>query len=635
MTRMGAGFQPATIIPPAGPNVSTFLANNSPAFNPRDTTTATISNGVADARAALVTANGKGPVVLTRGVYRVAADLTLDSGLAVQHRGAMLKPDAGVTVTINGPISAGLFQIFDVSAGGRIAFAMGTAEEIPVEWFGASSANVGAVNTPAIQAAVLASLGMGTLADQSAGVRAPVTISGKYEVDTVYLPRYANVRGRSIFAGISLATNTAQGFVLGRSASESQFLDNIQLRDLRITGDPTKTAQQAIKSTLQATAYITHLNFSNVIIQDIGGGGVDIVGAAASMLLYVAWKDVQIINCGGSYAYHVKLGIFNQAIYHELNVSDNYDGIFFEDPGSGTMLAESHKFIGGNIEGNGRPDTGPNAGVDKVGACGFRSTCYQGQFDFHGTYIEVNGNKAGDTTGANNQVVMKNGGRVRLDGVFIAPGANKANIFKFDGPPPGSALSIFDDAGNDYDAGYTDAQKYTYANAATTRTVGYNDTSNYRATPPRQRLQVFRDRELPTIATGAIGIRAVRRLLDKTSLSQQISVYTGVGTVGLATICKNTISAEITLTYFDGSGMAKLYVTAGGGVQLHTDQRGAFFSAVKDTAAKLNVYHDATAGEFVLQNKTAAAANVAVRFDSAEPHETHVDDGYLETACGF
>jgi hypothetical protein len=631
---------------------STFLSNNAPAFNTRDQTTTNIITGANDARAALLAANGNGPVILTPGTYRVAAPLTIDSGLWAPAAGAVLKPDAGVEITINGPLqSAGLYKIFDLSAGGRVKINNGCVEEMPVEWWGAGNLASVATNTAAYQAAILASLGMTSLADQSTGVRAPVTMSGLYSVDTVYLPRYAVVRGRSLFSGLQLTTANAKGFVLGRSALETDFLDNIQLSNLRIMGTPAVVGQgqQAIASALTAAAYITHLKFDNVLIQDVGGGGIDIVGAAASQMLYTTWKDVQIVNCASGYAYHVKLGIFNQAIYYDLNVSDNYDGIFFEDPGSGTMLAESHKFIGGNIEGNGKPDSGPNAGAYKIGARGFRSTCYQGQFDFHGTYIETNGNRPGDTTGANieitngvqvrvrggilsasnNQIVMKNGGRARTDGVFIAPGANMVNIFKFDGAPPGTALSLFDDAGNDYDAGYTDAQKYTYANGATTRVIGYNDATNYLETPPRQKLNVFRDKSLPTISTGAIHVEGGRQLVNKLDNAAQIPVFTA-GNNGIATICKATVNVTVVLTYYDGSAKATFLLAPGGLLQLCTDQRGAAFVAASATAGKLNVFYDAASNEFQLKNLTAGVANLSVWFELDEPMFTNADDGYYE-----
>lgn len=116
--------------------VSSFLANNTLAWNPRDTTTSTINDGVADARAAFVAADALSAVIATAGVYRIASNMTLSSGLTMAP-GAVLKPAAGATVIIEGSFSAGLEQCFDLSLGGAVRFAPGATRAAIPQWFGA------------------------------------------------------------------------------------------------------------------------------------------------------------------------------------------------------------------------------------------------------------------------------------------------------------------------------------------------------------------------------------------------------------------------------------------------------------------------------------------------------------------
>lgn len=120
-----------------------LLANNA-FFNPLDYANgATIGDGTTDARAAFaaVAVATAGPVTVFPGTYAIASDLTLSCPLTMQA-GAVLKPANGVTVTLGGAVTAGLYQIFDCSAGGSIVVATPTSHNgidivmNPV-WFGA------------------------------------------------------------------------------------------------------------------------------------------------------------------------------------------------------------------------------------------------------------------------------------------------------------------------------------------------------------------------------------------------------------------------------------------------------------------------------------------------------------------
>jgi len=86
---------------------------------------------------ALLTAIGSTPteLLIDSGTYKISSNITIPSNIKlIFANGAMLSPDGGITITINGEINAGLHQIFTGS--GSIA---GTPKnnEIYPEWFGA------------------------------------------------------------------------------------------------------------------------------------------------------------------------------------------------------------------------------------------------------------------------------------------------------------------------------------------------------------------------------------------------------------------------------------------------------------------------------------------------------------------
>lgn len=95
--------------------------------------------GLTDDRTAILaaqTAAGTGGrVMFPRGTYRIASDCTLTASLSFMN-GAVLKPDSGVTVTVNAHVIDTFSQIFDVSGGGTVSGAFVNRILRP-EWWGA------------------------------------------------------------------------------------------------------------------------------------------------------------------------------------------------------------------------------------------------------------------------------------------------------------------------------------------------------------------------------------------------------------------------------------------------------------------------------------------------------------------
>lgn len=130
-----------------------------------------VGDGTTDDRAAIaaaVTAAASNSLFFPAGTYLVNSALTLSAGVVCGFaNGAKLKPANGITITIDGYVEAGHWQIFDISAGGSVNLGTSATSSVPfdtdfpnlndevsVAWFGANGQNDGADDTAAFQAAV-------------------------------------------------------------------------------------------------------------------------------------------------------------------------------------------------------------------------------------------------------------------------------------------------------------------------------------------------------------------------------------------------------------------------------------------------------------------------------------------------
>ena len=99
-----------------------------------------VGDGSTDDTTAILNASAaagtSGVVSLPSGSYRLTTSATLASTISFET-GAMVKPDSGVTVTVQGAVCAALTQIIDFSTGGVVVFDPGTAPALYPQWFGA------------------------------------------------------------------------------------------------------------------------------------------------------------------------------------------------------------------------------------------------------------------------------------------------------------------------------------------------------------------------------------------------------------------------------------------------------------------------------------------------------------------
>jgi parallel beta-helix repeat protein len=182
---------------------------------------------------------GDGTVNVSPGTFAVAANTTLawDDGKALAFRpGAVLAPAANVTLTINAPIQAGRWKIFDTSASGsKVVLGPRAVQAILPEWWGAVAD--GTVDcAPALNAAALAAVNAG------AEIRLG---SGTY---AVLSPVAAEAGNRFVGAGSAGTTLKAgAGFNLSGPLMMLQVsVNGVTVEDLTLDGSAVATLQYGI-----------------------------------------------------------------------------------------------------------------------------------------------------------------------------------------------------------------------------------------------------------------------------------------------------------------------------------------------------------------------------------------------------
>lgn len=103
--------------------------------------------------AAAITAIGSSKVTLVvpPGTW-TGDDLTIPATMGLRVlKGATITVSDGATLTINGPLSAGPYQVFTCTGTGKVVFGAGSVREAYPEWFGCTVAGSGVDNAAALQ----------------------------------------------------------------------------------------------------------------------------------------------------------------------------------------------------------------------------------------------------------------------------------------------------------------------------------------------------------------------------------------------------------------------------------------------------------------------------------------------------
>jgi hypothetical protein len=172
-------------------------------------------NGETDDYAALTklinsTINGdQATILFPSGIFKLSSDITFPANISVWFvDGAMLSPNSGKTVTIMGPIDAGIYQIFTGS--GTISGSP-KVDKFYAQWFGAKGDGV-ADDTDSLQKAVNAAAG-----------NILFIPAGRYMITSqINILRALTVTCNHKFTTIIMATQNQNGFVIGDGTTETR-----------------------------------------------------------------------------------------------------------------------------------------------------------------------------------------------------------------------------------------------------------------------------------------------------------------------------------------------------------------------------------------------------------------------------
>jgi hypothetical protein len=189
-----------------------------------------------DTIAGVLTAIGTNPAILRvpAGVWSIANNLAVPNNVTLKpERGAILNVPDGITLTINGGVEAGLYQVFSWTGTGKVQFgAASRVKEIFPQWWGA--VGDGANNDlTAVQAALNA----------PAGNCAVKFIKGSYLLDggsSQYILKWPASHGISLKGegfGTKLTCKSTHAMPIGIYLSQTGFTANsLTIENLAIQG---------------------------------------------------------------------------------------------------------------------------------------------------------------------------------------------------------------------------------------------------------------------------------------------------------------------------------------------------------------------------------------------------------------
>lgn len=261
-----------------------------------------VGDGVADDRGAFNLINTAGvSVVVPPGVYRIASNITL-TGHYTFMPGAVLKPAAGVIVTLAQAPTAGLYQIFDRSAGGLIQFGSLGTVEVWAEWWGAQPVASKTDNQVAIQQACDAVQCFYTAAPFTAalnndGLGGVVRLGycGQYLISReIQITNRCTIRGAGRYTEVKANAATWSGTTMFRFefGTSSQFF--CRLENMSVNAGDIGGIGQAV----YAPAWQESCGLRDVMITNYKGFGVFLEkghGGAVGCVL----RDVQLFASAG------------------------------------------------------------------------------------------------------------------------------------------------------------------------------------------------------------------------------------------------------------------------------------------------------------------------------------------------
>lgn len=238
----------------------------------------------------------------------VPADITVPSTITLRfERGGKLVPASGKVVTLNCSIEAGLWQIFDTSAGGSFTGILQVPNVLP-EWWGAAGDGVTDDTTP-INAAI-------TYVSTTGGT---VSLGAKiYKVGSLVLKSGVYLVGKG---GMKRTSGVVYGTrLLGTAGSDVITFPDASVNDVGVIGIRISSGRRSIAYLPTGATAITNIHLEDLYLNAPSAECIYISGQSERQF----FKYLYIGN--GTYGYYHDKG----ALTHGIFEKSTWEHIYFE-----------------------------------------------------------------------------------------------------------------------------------------------------------------------------------------------------------------------------------------------------------------------------------------------------------------
>ncbi|MDP3181576.1 MAG: right-handed parallel beta-helix repeat-containing protein [Desulfobaccales bacterium] len=221
------------------------------------------------------------------GIWNIAADLTIPANVNLKpERGATLSVATGKTLTINGELDAGHYQIFTWTGTGAVSFT--SQRKIKTAWFGNTAAGINKAltstptNTPVVCELPGGTIALGTTSIVMEG--AGQTLQGQGN----------NFAGSYTYGTRLNYLGTSYAIIVGKVGT---FTTHATLKDFTLDGGvgSVKTGAKGIRLGFVDPGWARYPCMENVTVRLFTGNGVDVYGSG-----YGIFRRCQFSYNGGA-----------------------------------------------------------------------------------------------------------------------------------------------------------------------------------------------------------------------------------------------------------------------------------------------------------------------------------------------
>lgn len=308
------------------------------------------------------------------GTWDISADLTIPANIHVQpERGAILNVASGKTLTINGSLEAGDYQIFTWTGTGAVSFT--TQRKLKTAWFGNTAAGINKAltstpaNTPVICELPGGTIALGTTSIVMEGEGQTLQGQGN------------NFAGLTKYGTRLTYSGSGYAIIIGKSGGLSGGLTtHATLKDFMLDGD--NTGAKGIRMGFVDPGWAVYPCLDNITVRKFTGNGVDVYGSE-----YGIYRRCQFSYNGGA---GMLVGP-TPAVLEGGNINRVESCSFSYNSQEGLLfkIGENWSFVSSDFQGN---------GYEGIKVLGFGSGGV-GNLLIEGNWFEGNQTDAGRTNG--------------------------------------------------------------------------------------------------------------------------------------------------------------------------------------------------------------------------------------------